>query len=38
MSIHVIIGLSMVVVGLTFAVSVVVLILSERGRDRNIID
>jgi hypothetical protein len=38
MSIHVIIGLSMVVVGLTLAVYVVALILRERGRDRNIID
>jgi hypothetical protein len=38
MSVHVIIGLSMVAVGLVCAVFVVVLILRERRKDRNIID
>ena len=38
MSIHAVIGLSIVVVGLTFAVYATVLILRERGHDRNMID
>jgi hypothetical protein len=37
MSIHAVIGLS-IVVGLTFAVYATVLILRERGHDRNMID
>ena len=38
MSLQVIIGLSMVAVGLTLATYVIVLIVRERRRDRNIID
>jgi hypothetical protein len=38
MSLQVIIGLSMVAVGLVLATYVIVLIVRERRRDRNIID
>jgi hypothetical protein len=38
MSLQVIIGLSMVAVGLALATYVIVLIVRERRRDRNIID
>jgi len=38
MSLQVIIGLSMVAVGLALATYVIVLIFRERRRDRNIID
>ena len=38
MSLQVIIGVSMIVVGLALATYVIVLIVRERKRDRNIID